>query len=81
MKYLTVLLTLVALFACMAAAGWKDPNQVDNMLYVPPPVHRLKLKPVTDTTRSIETRRGSNTRPRPFASRARRRTANASVRL
>ena len=43
--------------------------------------HHLKLTPVTDTTRSTETRRGSNTRPRPFASRARRRTANVSVRL
>jgi hypothetical protein len=41
MKYLTILFALVALFACMAAAGWKDPNQANNMLYVPPPIHTI----------------------------------------
>ena len=41
MKYLTILLTLVALFACMVAAGWNDPTKVDNMLYVPPPIHTI----------------------------------------
>jgi hypothetical protein len=48
MKYLTILLTLVALFACMAAAGFKDPNQADNMLYVSLPLTTTQLIPLSN---------------------------------